>query len=191
MLRYRGPVSESATGSVPVPGTLADEALAHMDSLYGAASRLTRNPADAEDLVQEAYVKAFRFADQFKPGTNLKAWLHTILHNTFLNVQRRAKRDPVDMDSERVERATARPTGGPMPEDILMRGSLGADLQASVDALPAAFRQAVWLRDVEEFSYKEIADILNVAAGTVMSRISRGAGCSISTWWNTVGTWRR
>ena len=170
MLRQREPVS----GSEPHSGTLSDEALTHIDSLYGAAMRLTRNPADAEDLVQESYVKAFRFADQFTSGTNLKAWLHTILHNTFLNMRRHAKRDPVDVDSEEVERAPARPADGPTPEDILMRGSLGADLQAAVDALPGTFRQAVWLRDVEEFSYKEIADILNVAAGTVMSRISRG-----------------
>ena len=170
MLRQSQPVG----GSEPDSSVLADEALTHIDSLYGAAMRLTRNPADAEDLVQETYVKAFRFADQFKPGTNLKAWLHTILHNTFLNMRRHAKRDPVDVDSEQVEQAPARPADGPTPEDILMRGSLGADLQSAVDALPETFRQAVWLRDVEEFSYKEIADILNVAAGTVMSRISRG-----------------
>ena len=155
-------------------GTLADEALTHIDSLYGAALRLTRNPADAEDLVQEAYVKVFRFADQFKQGTNLKAWLHTILHNTFLNMRRQAKRDPVDVDSAQLEQATARTVDGPTPEDILLRGALGGDLQAAIDALPDVFRQAVWLRDVEEFSYKEIAHILNVAAGTVMSRISRG-----------------
>ena len=174
MLPQKEPVSELATWSVPDSGTLADEALTHIDSLYGAAMRLTRNPADAEDLVQETYVKAFRFADQFKQGTNLKAWLHTILHNTFLNMRRRATRDPVDVDSQQVEQAPARPADGPTPEDLLMRGALGADLQAAVDALPETFRQAVWLRDVEEFSYKEIAQILNVAAGTVMSRISRG-----------------
>ena len=174
MLRQRESASDSVPGSVPDPGTLANEALTHIDSLYGAAMRLTRNPADAEDLVQEAYVKAFRFAEQFKPGTNLKAWLHTILHNTFLNMRRHATRDPVDVDSKQVEQAPARPADGLTPEDILMRGVLGADLQAAVDALPETFRQAVWLRDVEEFSYKEIADILNVAAGTVMSRISRG-----------------
>ncbi len=174
MLPQKEPVSAAAAGLVPDSGTLANEALTHIDSLYGAAMRLTRNPADAEDLVQEAYVKAFRFAEQFKSGTNLKAWLHTILHNTFLNMRRHGKGDPVDVDSELVERAPARPADGLTPEDLLMRGALGADLQAAVDALPAAFRQAVWLRDVEEFSYKEIAQILNVAAGTVMSRISRG-----------------
>jgi RNA polymerase sigma-70 factor (ECF subfamily) len=176
MLRHNTRVTDQAESAAPGPdsGALATEALTHIDSLYGAAMRLTRNPADAEDLVQEAYVKAFRFADQFKPGTNLKAWLHTILHNTFLNMRRHASRDPVDVDSEQADQAPAPPSAGGTPEDILMRGVLGADLQAAVDALPEIFRQAVWLRDVEEFSYKEIAEILNVAAGTVMSRISRG-----------------
>ena len=78
---------------------MSDQVLEHIDSLYGAAMRLTRNPADAEDLVQDTYVKALRFERQFKPGTHLKAWLHTILHNTFLNTRRRAMRDPVDIDS--------------------------------------------------------------------------------------------
>jgi RNA polymerase sigma-70 factor (ECF subfamily) len=174
MLRQSGPATDRDAGSSTDSDRLASEALTHIDSLYGAAMRLLRNPTDAEDLVQETYVKAFRFADQFKPGTNLKAWLHTILHNTFLNMRRHAKRDPIEVDSEQVEQAPARPADGPTPEDILMRGSLGADLQAAGDALPETFRQAVLLRDVEEFSYKEIADILNVAAGTVMSRISRG-----------------
>jgi RNA polymerase sigma-70 factor (ECF subfamily) len=175
MLRHSGPSTDGDDiGSSAGSERLANEALTHIDSLYGAAMRLTRNPADAEDLVQETYVKAFRFANQFKSGTNLKAWLHTILHNTFLNMRRHAKRDPVDVDSEQVEQAPARPADGSTPEDLLMRGSLGADLQAAVDALPENFRQAVLLRDVEEFSYKEIAEILNVAAGTVMSRISRG-----------------
>ncbi len=149
-------------------------ALEHLDSLYGAAIRLTRNPSDAEDLVQETYVKALRFQGQFKPGTHLKAWLHTILHNTFLNTRRRASRDPVDVDTKQVDDAPSRVTDGPSPEELLMRRALGADLQAAIDALPETLRQAVWLRDVEEFSYKEIADILHIAAGTVMSRISRG-----------------
>ena len=174
MLSQKESVGESATGSVPDAGTLANDALTHIDSLYGAAMRLIRNPADAEDLVQETYVKAFRFADQFKQGTDLKAWLHTILRNTFLNMRRRATSNPVEVDSEQVEQAPARPVDGTTPEDLLMRGALGADLQGALDTLPETFRQAVWLRDVEEFSYKEIAQILQVAAGTVMSRISRG-----------------
>ena len=153
---------------------LQSEALEHIDSLYGAAMRLTRNPADAEDLVQETYLKAFRFAGQFEPGTNLKAWLHTILHNTFLNMLRSTSRNPVEMDSETVEASAAPAERSESPEQILLGNTLDADLQTVIDSLPEVFRQAVWLRDVEEFTYAEIAEMLNVAPGTVMSRISRG-----------------
>ena len=151
-----------------------DEALQHVDSLYGAAMRLTRNPSDAEDLVQETYLKAFRFEGQFQEGTNLKAWLHTILHNTFLNMRRRAGRDPVAVDSDVVERSAGDADTVVTPEQLLLRDTLDADLQQAIDALPDVFRQAVWLRDVEEFSYAEIAEMLDIAPGTVMSRISRG-----------------
>src|SRR5262245_35641622 len=150
------------------------EALASLDSLYRAALRLTRVPADAEDLVQDTYLKAFRSAHQFEPGTNLKAWLFTILHNTFRNRIRHDGRNPVDVDSEAVERASADGPSDPSPEQILTRQTLDADLQAALDALPEAFRQAVWLRDVEELSYAEMAQVLDVPIGTVMSRISRG-----------------
>ena len=150
------------------------DVLSYVDSLYGTAMRLTRNPPDAEDLVQDTYLKALRFADRFEPGTNLKAWLFTILHNTFRNDRRHAARDPVVVDSELVERRVARPGAGDTPEQLLVRASLDADLQRVLDSLPAPFRQAVWLRDVEEFPYSEIADILDVPQGTVMSRISRG-----------------
>src|SRR6187431_1086667 len=147
------------------------EALASLDSLYRAALRLTRRPADAEDLVQETYLKAFRAADQFEPGTNLRAWLFTILHNTARNRARDRARDVVSVDSEVVDRATGR---ADTPETALLRDTLGPELQAAIDALPEAFRQAVWLRDVEEFSYAEIAAMLSIPIGTVMSRISRG-----------------
>ena len=149
-------------------------ALSHIDSLYGTALRLTRRAADAEDLVQDTYLKAFRSAYQFEPGTNLKAWLFTILHNTFRNVRRHDGRSPVDVDSDAVERA---PNAGPAdqsPEQILSRRTLDADLQAALDDLPEAFRQAVWLRDVEELTYAEMAKVLDIPMGTVMSRISRG-----------------
>jgi RNA polymerase sigma-70 factor (ECF subfamily) len=148
--------------------------LSYVDSLYGAALRLTRRPADAEDLVQDTYLKAFRSAAQFERGTNLKAWLFTILHNTFLNVRRHDGRNPVDVDSEAVEQAADLRSAQQTPEQILTRATLDADLQAALDSLPAAFRQAVWLRDVEEFSYAEIAQMVQVPIGTVMSRISRG-----------------
>jgi RNA polymerase sigma-70 factor, ECF subfamily len=152
----------------------ARDALAYVDSLYGTALRLTRRPADAEDLVQETYLKAFRASAQFERGTNLKAWLFTILHNTFRNMRRHDVRSPVDVDSETVEHAADLVAQDQTPEQLLTRETLDADLQAALDALPEAFRQAVWLRDVEEFSYAEIARIVGVPIGTVMSRISRG-----------------
>ncbi len=168
MLRRRKP---------PDPEAFRAEVLTFVEPLYGAALRLTRNRADAEDLVQDTLVKAFRFADRFEAGTNLRAWLYTILHNTWRNRRRDASRGNVDVDSTRVEEAAASPDG-PMasetPERILLRSTLDADLQAALDALPEAFRQAVWLRDVEEFSYAEIAGMLDIPIGTVMSRISRG-----------------
>jgi RNA polymerase sigma-70 factor (ECF subfamily) len=150
------------------------EALSYIDSLYGTAMRLTRRPADAEDLVQDTYLKAFRAQAQFTRGTNLKAWLFTILHNTYLNMRRHDGRNPIEVDSEAVEQAGADSAHDHTPEQILTRDTLDADLQAALDALPAAFRQAVWLRDVEELSYAEIAGVLGVPMGTVMSRISRG-----------------
>ena len=163
-------------GETPSGGddSFTQEALSHVDSLYGTALRLTRRPADAEDLVQDTYLKAFRSSSQFKRGTNLKAWLFTILHNTFLNMRRHDGRNPVEVDSEAVEQAAdVRPTQQ-TPEQMLTRDTLDADLQAALDSLPEAFRQAVWLRDVEEFSYAEIAEMVQVPIGTVMSRISRG-----------------
>jgi RNA polymerase sigma-70 factor, ECF subfamily len=154
------------------------EALASIDSLYRTALRLTRSPADAEDLVQDTYLKAFRAADTFEPGTNLRAWLFTILHNTARNRARDRARDNVTIDSETVEQAADLLTSGgdadATPEALLMRETLTPELQAAIDALPEAFREAVWLRDVEEFSYAEIAAMLHIPAGTVMSRISRG-----------------
>jgi len=149
-------------------------ALSHIDSLYGTALRLTRRAADAEDLVQDTYLKAFRSAHQFEPGTNLKAWLFTILHNTFRNLRRHDGRSPVDVDSDAVEKAASAGPADESPEQILSRRTLDVDLQAALDALPEAFRQAVWLRDVEELSYAEMAKVLDVPMGTVMSRISRG-----------------
>ncbi len=152
------------------------EALASIDALYRTALRLTRRPADAEDLVQDTYLRAFRAADRFEPGTNLRAWLFTILHNAAKNRLRDRARDTVMVDSEAVERAADSPDPREVetPETRLIKESLTPDLQAAVDGLPDAFRQAVWLRDVEEFSYAEIASIVSVPVGTVMSRISRG-----------------
>lgn len=172
MFLRRSLFSSPATDSTLDP--FEAEALSYVDSLYGTAMRLTRNPADAEDLVQDTYLKAFRFARRFERGTNLKAWLFTILHNTHLNRRRDTARTAVTVDSEIVERAEGLPGQSETPEQILMRGTLDADLQVAVDAVPQPFREALWLRDVEEFSYAEIAKMLDVPVGTVMSRISRG-----------------
>jgi RNA polymerase sigma-70 factor (ECF subfamily) len=159
------------------------EAIGNIDGLYRTALRLTRSPSDAEDLVQDTYLKAFRAADRFEPGTNLRAWLFTILHNTARNRARDRARDAVTVDSETVDQAAdgASPYGAfrdlappETPESLLLKDALTPDVQAAIDALPDAFRQAVWLRDVEEFSYAEIGEMLGIPPGTVMSRISRG-----------------
>ena len=151
------------------------DALASVDALYRTALRLTRRPADAEDLVQETYLRAFRAADTFEAGTNVRAWLFTILHNAARNRARDLARDTVTIDSETVERAAdTGPNARDTPENLLIRDTLAPDLQAAIEALPGVFRQAVWLRDVEEFTYAEIAEMLDVPLGTVMSRISRG-----------------
>jgi len=155
--------------------TVAARALEFLEPLYATAVRLTRNPADAEDLVQDTFVKALRFSGRFAAGTNLKAWLYTILLNTWRNRRRDAARNTVEVDSPRVEAAeNTGPAALETPEQILMRADVRGDLQAALDALPEVFREAVWLRDVEEFSYAEIAGMLGIPIGTVMSRISRG-----------------
>lgn len=152
-------------------------ALDFLDPLYGAALRLTRNADRAQDLVQDTYLKAIRSRGRFTPGSNLKAWLYTILHNTWRNRQRDQARARVDYDSEAVEEAAE--SGGPSapvetPESLLMQSTLDSDLQAALDALPEGFREVVWLRDVDELSYQEIADVIDAPIGTVMSRLSRG-----------------
>jgi len=173
------------SGRRPTSGNAPDEdefsaaALDLLDALYGAALRLTRNVDRAQDLVQDTYLKAIRARGRFSPGTNLKAWLYTILHNTWRNRQRDGARSRVDFDSEAVELAAAGEGLGPArqvdsPEELLLRETLDADLQAALDALPESYRDAVWLRDVDELSYQEIANVLDVPIGTVMSRLSRG-----------------
>jgi RNA polymerase sigma-70 factor (ECF subfamily) len=154
----------------------------YMPALYTAALRMTRNPADAEDLVQETFLKAFRSFDRFEEGTNLKAWLYRILTNTFINSYRAAKRRPEKADVEDVEdlylyrrlgdlRSGA--LGRSAEEEVLERIT-DDEVKAAIESLPEAFRIAVLLADVEGFSYKEIADITDVPIGTVMSRIHRG-----------------
>ncbi|HVR70161.1 MAG TPA: sigma-70 family RNA polymerase sigma factor [Vicinamibacteria bacterium] len=142
------------------------EALPHLRSLYGTAFRMTGNAHDAEDLVQETFLRAYRAFDGFTPGSNIRAWLYTILHRVRTDAFRRSRRSP---------RTVELPDEGPAvppPQDALARG--GEDLSRALEALPDVFRSAVVLRDVEDFSYQEIARILDVPIGTVMSRIHRG-----------------
>ncbi|MGA2036593.1 MAG: sigma-70 family RNA polymerase sigma factor [Acidimicrobiales bacterium] len=160
----------------------ADLTMEHMPALYTAALRMTRNPADAEDLVQETFLKAYRAFDHFEQGTNLKAWLYKILTNTFINNYRAAKRRPEKADVEDVEdlylyhRLDGLQTAGTgrSAEDELFDRLTDDDVKAAIESLPEVFRIAVLLADVEGFSYKEIADITEVPIGTVMSRIHRG-----------------
>jgi RNA polymerase sigma-70 factor, ECF subfamily len=160
--------------AVAEPAAFEQDALALVDRLYAAALRLTRNDADAQDLVQDTYLKALRSSGQFEAGTNLRGWMFTILHNTFLNQRRDQGRSPIDHDSDAVEQAPDHSQAAANPEALLLREAMDADVKAALDSLPAAYREAVWLRDVEQFSYEEISRIVGVPMGTVMSRISRG-----------------
>ena len=157
-----------------------EQALPFMDQLYGAAMRMTRNPADASDLVQETFVKAFAAFAQFEQGTNLKAWLYRILTNTFINVYRKKQRDPYqgtidemeDWQLGGAESATSSSSRSAEAEAIdRMPASAVKD---ALQAIPEDFRLAVYFADVEGFAYQEIADIMKTPVGTVMSRLHRG-----------------
>jgi RNA polymerase sigma-70 factor (ECF subfamily) len=155
------------------------EALAHLDSLYAAALRLTRSPSDAEDLVQDTFVKAYRFYDRFEAGTNLKAWLFRIQTNTFINRYRRRVRE-----RDLLEGVHSAPVGEGVMSREAMRGLsqplaaaerplVAAEIQRALDQLPEEYRAMILLADVEELSYREIADIVGCPIGTVMSRLHR------------------
>jgi len=157
-------------------------AMEHMPSLYTAALRMTRNPSDAEDLVQETYLKAYRAFGTFRQGTNIKAWLYRILTNTYINTYRAKKRRPEETHIDDVENlylyrrlgGLEGAQSGRSAEDEVLDHFTDADVKAAIEALPEQFRMAVLLGDVEGFSYKEIAEILDVPIGTVMSRLHRG-----------------
>jgi len=156
------------------------DALPYLDQLYGAALRMTRNPTDAEDLVQEAYAKAFAAFHQYRDGTNLKAWLYRILTNTFINSYRKKQREPLQAGTDEVEdwqlhRAESHTSTGLRSAEVEALDRLpDSDIKDALSSLSDEFRVAVYLADVEGFAYKEIAEIMDTPIGTVMSRLHRG-----------------
>jgi RNA polymerase sigma-70 factor (ECF subfamily) len=155
------------------------DAMQFTNQLYAAALRYTKDPHDAQDLVQDTYAKAFVSFHQFEPGTNLKAWLYRILSTTFINSYRKEQRRPQISDGELedwqiYDAASHTSDQGRSAEDIALDGIADVDVRQALAEMPEEFRMAVYLADVEGFSYKEIADIVGVPAGTVMSRLHRG-----------------
>ena len=155
------------------------DALQFTNQLYAAALRYTKDPHDAQDLVQDTYAKAFISFHQFEPGTNLKAWLYRILSTTFINTYRKDQRRPQISDGELedwqiYDAASHTSDQGRSAEDVALDGIVDLDVRAALEAMPEEFRMAVYLADVEGFSYKEIAEIVGVPSGTVMSRLHRG-----------------
>lgn len=160
------PATDAATRRLTLDERFEREALPHMRSLYSTAYRLTRNAADAEDLVQETFLRAYRAFEGYTPGTNIRAWLYTILYRGRADHYRRISRSVQTVELEGDGPGTA------APQDGLARGQ--EDVARALAELPECFRGAVVLRDIQEFSYEEIATILDVPIGTVMSRIHRG-----------------
>ncbi len=183
MLNSKGQnlVTENGRHPEPVRESLQQEALSHIDSLYRTAVRMTRNPVDAEDLVQETYLRAFRSIDRFTPGTNLRAWLFKIMTNAFINEYRKRTRQPRNTSLDDVEEyyvyAHLIDSGfqpeSRGPEEEVLAGITDDNVVVALESLSDEFRQVVLLADVEGFAYREIADILDIPIGTVMSRLHR------------------
>jgi RNA polymerase sigma-70 factor, ECF subfamily len=175
-------LSEGTVQGVADQATFADQAMEFMPALYTAALRMTRNSAEAEDLVQETYLKAYRAFGSFQQGTNLKAWLYKILTNTFINAYRSRRRRPEQTEIEDVEDlylyrrlgGLEGATAGRSAEEEVLDRFTDSDVKEALESLPESFRMVVLLADVEGFSYREIADILDIPIGTVMSRLHRG-----------------
>jgi RNA polymerase sigma-70 factor (ECF subfamily) len=157
-----------------------ETAMPFVDSLYNTAYRMTRNAEDAQDLVQETYFKAYRYYDKFAEGTNLKAWLFKILKNTFINNYRKKQKQPYQTDFADIEESLESRVQDDAhrslsrPDEILLENVLDEHVQKAMDGLPEDYRMAVVLADLEGFSYKEVAEVLEVPVGTVMSRLYRG-----------------
>jgi RNA polymerase sigma-70 factor, ECF subfamily len=155
------------------------DAIPLLREMYGAALRMTRNPSDAEDLVQETYLRAYRAFDSFEEGTNLRAWLYRILTNAYINVYRKRQREPQMVSEDEIEEwylydKLGAAAAEPSAETEVLERLPDQDVQEALASLPEQFRLAVLLADVEGFSYKEIAEILDIPMGTVMSRLHRG-----------------
>jgi RNA polymerase sigma-70 factor, ECF subfamily len=174
-------LAETCCPSNAQTAELQEEAISYIDSLYRTALRMSGNPADAEDLVQETYLRAFRAIDQFKPGTNLRAWLFKILTNSFINEYRKRNRRPRSTSLDDVEDyylynhlvdSGIQPSNS-VPEEEALARIADTEVFAALDTLSDDFRQVVLLADVEGFAYREIADILGIPVGTVMSRLHR------------------
>ena len=158
---------------LPDRGAFDTELLALFGGVYRTALRLTKNAADADDLTQETYARALGASARFQWGTNLKAWLFTILRNVNRNRKRDRARAIVVVDGEAVDQLEGASAASETPEARLLRDAVSRDLRAAIESLPRALGQTVWLRDVEELSYAEIAKRLDIPMGTVMSRLSR------------------
>jgi RNA polymerase sigma-70 factor (ECF subfamily) len=180
--------SESEKGAEPHPAVVvpierdisgdtrerfAAEALSHRESIYHAAHRFTGNISDAEDLAQDTYVRALGASYRFQLGTDLRAWLFTILRNLYRNRRRNAARTIIEVNDQKVDQLSELKEGSETPEQALLKKAGNADLKAALESLPSALRDAVWLSDVEELPYAEIARRLRIPVGTVMSRVFR------------------
>jgi RNA polymerase sigma-70 factor (ECF subfamily) len=184
-------VSQQPTDNEDLRKRFEAEALPLLPGMYSAAYRLTRNAADAEDLIQETFLRAYRAYHQFEPGTNLKAWLYRILTNSFINSYRKKQREPQTVSDEEVQdwylySKMAEEGMEPSAEAAVLESLPDEDVQEALSSLPEQFRMAVLLADVEGFSYKEIAEIMGVPIGTVMSRLHRGRKALEKRLWDVV-----